>query len=136
MPAQFRKVLQASEADPDNVVIFLSFDETHLVGTTMDWLESIQDKIDQSDEMDDDYRDYLSSLFGDSAILDYSDNGRIIVPKHMLESAGIEEDVAFMGVGRTFQIWDPEKLAAYKKTARQRVSARGGRIKNGGGGAA
>lgn len=41
--------------------------------------------------------------------------GRILIPTEFLEYADIEKDVAFVGMNRYAEIWNPEKFDAYNK---------------------
>lgn len=38
--------------------------------------------------------------------------GRIVLPPHLMEHAGIVDSAIFVGMGHTFQIWEAEALAA------------------------
>ena len=40
----------------------------------------------------------------------------------ILEHTGIGSDVAFVGRGHFFQIWEPEKFEKYRLAARKRVA--------------
>jgi MraZ protein len=42
--------------------------------------------------------------------------GRIILPRLLIDMAGIGETVAFMGMGSRFQIWEPEALKAHQQS--------------------
>ena len=49
--------------------------------------------------------------------------GRISLPESLVQHAGLTDTVAFMGLGRTFQIWEPAAAAARLTTARDRARA-------------
>jgi len=40
-------------------------------------------------------------------------DGRIILPEELKEFTGIDDMAVFVGLGHTFQIWEPEALKAY-----------------------
>lgn len=39
--------------------------------------------------------------------------GRITVPPHLAELAGLEREVVFVGAGEVIEMWDPETYAEY-----------------------
>ena len=53
--------------------------------------------------------------------LERDQDGRITVTDFIREQTGITTDVAFVGRGNFFQIWEPAKLAAYGAEVRARL---------------
>ena len=49
-------------------------------------------------------------------VLAFDVNGRIMLPSDFREHAGIGEEVLFVGVGRTFQMWEPERYRSWKSS--------------------
>ncbi len=130
VPAAFRKVIIAEEGADEAVVVFASPNGRYLEGATTVWHDEVADRFDANDSMDSETQEYFAVVMGDCHILDFSkDNGRIALPADLMEYAEIEDEVAFMGMGRMFQIWNPDSLAAYKAEARRRVGERKGRPK-------
>ena len=59
-------------------------------------------------------RDALqNALFGEARKLNFDSNGRVTVPKDILDALKVEGEVAFVGQGDSFQIWDPATRSAY-----------------------
>lgn len=58
---------------------------------------------------------------GDGAFLKIDQEGRITVTEFFREHTGITTDVAFVGRGIFFQIWEPERLRAYAAEVRARL---------------
>ncbi len=52
-------------------------------------------------------------------------DGRLVLPDDLIAHAGLVEAVSFAGLGRSFQIWEPEALARRKADAQQRIRERG-----------
>ena len=77
-------------------------------------LEGLPDYSDERDELS-------VALYGDVQILSLDQDGRITVPDFIREHTGIGMEVAFVGRGQFFQIWEPGRLAAYGAEARARL---------------
>jgi MraZ protein len=74
---------------------------------------------DYSDE-----RDELSvALYGDVQVLSIDGDGRIVLPEPLRAHAGIDAQVAFVGLGDKFQMWQPERFQERREQARLKVRA-------------
>ena len=71
------------------------------------------------------HEDLAFTIFADSHQLPFDSEGRIILPPALVEHAGIGERAGFVGMGGSFQIWEPETLAQQKAEARARARAQG-----------
>ena len=60
-------------------------------------------------------------IHGDGAFLKLDQDGRITVNDFIREHTGISAEVAFVGRGQFFQIWEPGRLKAYGAEARARL---------------
>lgn len=58
---------------------------------------------------------------GDGTFLKLDQDGRITVSDFIREHTGISNEVAFVGRGNFFQIWEPGRLSAYGAQARARL---------------
>ena len=88
----------------------------------MSALTDIQARIDTHfDLFSDTHDDMATTLFGESVPCGFDGDGRITVPKGFIEFAGINDQVAFVGLGNKFQIWSPEKLELRKTQARKSI---------------
>jgi MraZ protein len=66
--------------------------------------------------------EYLSTtLIGESEILKIDQDGRVILSDAIKDHAGIADRVTFVGQGYKFQIWEPDRFAAYREEAKNRV---------------
>ncbi len=129
VPAQFRKVL--SKSDFDGVIVFPSPNANCIEGASMAWLEKISEKLEADDMLDAEAQEYALAVFGSATPIQFQDNGRISLPKDLLDYAGLDDEAAFVGIGKTFQIWNPDALEKAKPAARKKVGARQGKIKSG-----
>jgi MraZ protein len=51
-----------------------------------------------------------------------------MLPPDLAEHAAISDSVAFVGVGRNFQLWDPTRFAEHAATLRERMRQQGTRM--------
>jgi MraZ protein len=58
---------------------------------------------------------------GDGTFLKLDQDGRITVSDFIRAHTGIASEVAFVGRGNFFQIWEPSRLADYGAAARARL---------------
>ena len=81
-------------------------------------------------------RAVLAALYGTSEVLKIDGEGRVVLTEPLKTHAGITDEVAFVGLGHKFQIWEPgrfraelaeatEKVRALKKQLGSRVAAEG-----------
>lgn len=77
-------------------------------------------RMDQLDTLNPDTREYAAIsmvTLGNMRQVSIDGDGRMILPEDMLAYAGITESAVFVGLGRTFQIWEAEALDAYMQEA-------------------
>ena len=77
---------------------------------------------DYSDE-----RDELSvALYGDVQILNVDQDGRIVLPEKLrayLKLPDSAAEIAFVGLGEKFQLWEPTRFAERRRRAREKIGA-------------
>jgi MraZ protein len=69
-------------------------------------------------------REQLSAaLYGTSEVLKIDGEGRAILTDPLKHHAGVRDEVAFVGLGHKFQIWEPERFRAELAEATEKVRA-------------
>ena len=58
-----------------------------------------------------------------AAGLPWDAEGRIVLPEDMIAHARLAETAAFVGKGRTFQLWEPDQLKQAMEEIRKRATA-------------
>ena len=120
VPATFRAAL--SQEDFQGIVVFRSYTQEALEGVGMSSMDVMADRMDDNFAFfSDDHDEMATVLFGESVQLAFDGDGRITLPQELMESIGLDGQVAFVGLGRKFQMWDPKMLDARKVDARRRV---------------
>jgi MraZ protein len=110
VPATFRKILQST--GDTRLVLRKDIYENCLVlypGTV--WEEELALLRSKLKKYGREQRQIYRKFIQDSELLELDSNGRILIPKRYLQIAGIANDVRFMGVDNTIEIWNPSQLA-------------------------
>lgn len=106
------------------VYVFPSFRQPALEACPESFMERIVDSLEDlpmfSDEQDD-----LSIIIETAQRLAFDTEGRIVVPDDFRGDIGIDDEVAFIGRGRTFQMWTPKTYAETRKPAFDRARTQG-----------
>lgn len=109
LPATFRKVLQASgeealvmRMDPHQKCIVL-YPES-VWNSEMDEMEKRLGRWNRAEQQI--YRQFVSLV----ELVTLDGNGRFLVPKRYLQMAGINQNVRFIGVRNTIEMWNLEEL--------------------------
>ncbi len=106
VPAPFRTAL--GEQIKDGIVVFASHQHPCLEG--FDWakMDEIGDRMDHYDLFSDEQDDLATTIFGQSVQLFLDGDGRACLPERLIKAASLEEQATFVGLGRKFQIWNPD----------------------------
>lgn len=59
--------------------------------------------------------DVKRHLFSSAIIVELDDQGRFVIPKNLLDYAGLTNQAVVIGVGDHYEIWQPKKWDAYQK---------------------
>jgi MraZ protein len=121
VPAPFRAALGESAS---SIVVFRSLHHDALDGCSVEHLELLSRSLDQQDLPPDVFELIETTIFGGSVQIPFDAEGRITLPQTLAVSVGIADDVAFVGRRKTFQIWNPAKLAAHDAAARSAARAK------------
>ena len=119
VPAHFRSVLQ--KRGYSELYALRALDVAALDVGGMDLLDGYEKRIAQEDPFLQTADDMSFFAYGDGAFLKLDGDGRITVSDFIRDHTGITTDVAFVGRGHFFQIWEPECLKASGAEARSRL---------------
>jgi MraZ protein len=122
VPATFRATL-AGERFP-GVVVWSSYKVPALEACGRDRMEELVNRQEMLAPYSEDHEN-LGALFADTRELPFDGEGRIVLPEKFAEYAAITEAAAFVGQGRTFQIWEPRRFDEHQAALRDRVRRQG-----------
>ncbi len=121
MPASFRSVLGPKAP---GIVVFRSLQHEALEACSTNHLEILSNSLEKLDLAPEMYELIETTIFGGSVQMPFDGEGRITLPPHLAQPVGIVDEVAFVGRRKTFQIWEPERLAAHEAAARSAARAK------------
>lgn len=64
---------------------------------------------------------FATALMGASEVAKVDGEGRFVMSDRMREVAGVTDQVAFVGHGHKFQIWEPSRFAAHYAESREKL---------------
>tara|TARA_A100001037_G_scaffold301809_1_gene332098 strand:+ start:1108 stop:1572 length:465 start_codon:yes stop_codon:yes gene_type:complete len=119
VPATFRSHL--SSLGYNGFISYPSFNHSALECCSQDRIEKLSNTIDTLNPFED-KRDYFAtSVLSESINLQFDSEGRISLTDKLLDHAKIKKNILFVGLGKTFQIWEPSLFEKFKILARKKA---------------
>jgi MraZ protein len=120
VPAHFRAAVQSRGYSELYAIRQLDVPALDVGG--LDLLDRYEERIKLVDPFLQTADDMSFFVHGDGAFLKLDQDGRITVTDFIREHTGISSEVAFVGRGNFFQMWEPKKFSAYGAEVRARLS--------------
>ena len=119
VPATFRSHL--TSMGYNGFISYPSFNHTALEACSQDRIEKLSNTIDSLNPFEE-KRDYLAtSILSESVNLQFDTEGRVSFTEKLLDNAKIKNNILFVGLGKTFQIWEPKVFEKFKVVARKKA---------------
>ena len=119
VPAAFRSHL--SSLGYNGFVTYPSFNHEALEACSEDRVEKLSNTIDSLNPFEE-KRDYFAtSVLSESVSLQFDSEGRVLITEKLLDHAKIKNSIFFVGLGKTFQIWEPKSFEKFKIVARKKA---------------
>ena len=122
IPSAFRAVLKGDHPINGPLVLRPSHKHACIEGWHPADFEAQSTQIQQLPRFSDEEDDLTLALYSDAVDAEPDREGRIVLPRGLADHAALGEDVAFIGAGTHFQIWEPQ--AAQRRIAEARERAR------------
>jgi len=123
VPAPFRAVLERAGAE--DLVLRPSHRAPCIEAWPVAAFEALASGLDRLDAFSDQADDMAAALFADAHPARADNEGRLILPEAMIAHAALTDTIACVGVGRIFQIWEPQAARRRSEEARLRARERG-----------
>ena len=119
VPATFRSYLNT--LGYNGFISYPSFNHSALEACSQDRIEKLSSTIDSLNPFEE-KRDYFAtSVLSESESHQFDTEGRVSISEKLLNHAKIKNNVLFVGLGRTFQIWEPTNFEKFKSLARKKA---------------
>ena len=119
VPATFRSYL--TSMGYNGFISYPSFNHSALEACSQDRIEKLSNTIDSLNPFEE-KRDYFAtSVLSESINLQFDTEGRVSFTEKLLNHAKIKNNILFVGLGKTFQVWEPKLFEKFKVVARKKA---------------
>ena len=119
VPATFRSHLNSMGYD--GFISYPSFNHSALEACSQDRIEKLSNTIDSLNPFEEKRDFFATSILSESENLQFDTEGRVSLSDKLLNHAKIKNNVLFVGLGKTFQIWEPKNFETFKIVARKKA---------------
>ena len=127
VPKPFRVALQLSGFE--KFYVYPHFKQTALEACDEKFMLRLSSSLDDLDLFSDEHDDLASVILANAYQLTFDPEGRVILPKILLNHGHLHEDAVFVGQGSRFQIWEPGIFENFSSVAFTRVRDRRATLK-------
>ena len=118
VPATFRSHLNA--LGYNGFISYPSFNHSALEACSQDRIEKLSNTIDSLNPFEEKRDFFATSILSESENLQFDTEGRVSLSDKLLSHANIKNNVLFVGLGKTFQIWEPTNFEKFKTIAKKK----------------
>ena len=115
LPSVFRKVLQAS-GEETLVLRKDIFQQCLVLFPESIWNQRVDLLKSQLKQWKPSHQQILRQFVSEAEVVSLDGNGRFLISKRLQRVAGLEQDLQFIGVDDTIEIWSPQRLRESLKT--------------------
>ena len=119
VPATFRSHL--GSMGYNGFISYPSFNHSALEACAQDRIEKLSNTIDSLNPFEEKRDFFATSILSECENLQFDTEGRISLSEKLLNHAKIKSNILFVGLGETFQIWEPKNFDKFKLIARKKA---------------
>lgn len=124
IPAPFRAALRPEGGGNASLVLRPSHKHPCVEGWPESVFQALAKPLDALDMFSEAHDDLAAALYADAWPMEADKEGRIVLPESLVAHANLSDAVVFMGLGKTFQIWEPAAADRRRAEARERARTR------------
>ena len=128
IPAPFRAALKSrgdTNGNGTHLVLRPSHQHQCIEAWPAEMFDALSEQLNRLNLFSPQHDDLAASLFADAFPVEADKEGRVVLPDNLVSYAGLTDAVVFMGLGRTFQIWEPAAADRRRTEARERAREHG-----------
>lgn len=129
VPKLFRDALVREPGKGLSIYVYPSFHEPAIEGATEEFMTHLSDSIHDLALFSEEQSELASIVLGTAHCLPLDPEGRIVLPGELIRHAGLAGEAAFVGLGPSFQIWQPAAHEEHVAQAFKRLRDRGATLK-------
>jgi len=119
VPSTFRSHLNSMGYN--GFISYPSFNHSALEACSQDRIEKLSNTIDSLNPFEEKRDFFATSILSESENLQFDTEGRVSLSHKLLNHAKIKNNILFVGLGKTFQIWEPKSFEKFKIVARKKA---------------
>jgi MraZ protein len=119
IPQVYRMELQAQDQRPPILAALIDKQALGLYAHAR-W-QAIEERLETMSQVQPEVQAVRRMLVSGAVECPVDGQGRILIPPHLREHAGMERDVTFAGVGARIEIWSKERYEGEIRQARERA---------------
>jgi MraZ protein len=127
VPKPFRAVFQSQ--GETRIYAYPLFKHAAIEACGEDFMVRLSRSLDDLDMFSDEQDDLAAVILENAHALPFDPEGRIVLPKELLDHAGLSSQAVFVGRGARMQIWEPKAYESNRQTAFERARARGATLR-------
>ena len=135
IPAPFRAALRATPGEGAPLVLRPSHKYPCVEGWPAAAFQTLAASLDGLSTFGEEHDALAAALYADANPSEPDKEGRIVLPADLIAHAGLGDSVVFLGLGRIFQIWEPEAGHRFRAESRELARARAMTLPGAGSGA-
>ena len=119
VPATFRSYLNSMGYN--GFISYPSFNHPALEACSQDRIEKLSNTIDSLNPFEEKRDFFATSILSESENLQFDTEGRISLSQKLMVHAKLSNNILFVGLGKTFQIWEPRNFSKFKDLAKKKA---------------
>ncbi|MFK8039809.1 MAG: division/cell wall cluster transcriptional repressor MraZ [Rickettsiaceae bacterium] len=117
IPSNYRNILSSQVLY--GIIVYPSFRNKCIEACGVMRFEQLNQIIQNLDPYSKERDAFETIILGEATQLSFDAEGRVILPKKLLQYANIDNEVCFVGKGLMFELWNPDAFDKYLSSARE-----------------
>ena len=127
VPAPYR--ININNEGDSSIVCYPSFTLPAIEFCPKKRLDKIIEAIDTLNPFEEKRDIFSTSILANSYQLNFDSEGRVLLHEKLLSHASIINSVLFVGQGKTFQMWSPDKFKKFRLSAQKKANLKRAELK-------
>ena len=127
VPASYR--ININNEGDSSIVCYPSFTLPAIEFCPKKRLDKIIEAIDTLNPFEEKRDIFSTSILANSYQLNFDSEGRVLLHEKLLSHASIINSVLFVGQGKTFQMWSPDKFKKFSLSAQKKANLKRAELK-------